>query len=99
MLKSALGEGLRALPARDRTLLRLHYFEGLALEKIATIYAVNKSTVSRWLAGAREGLLQHALAAVRAEVRPTADTEELESLCTYICGRLELSLSGLFVAA
>lgn len=98
VLRAALADGLRALPPRDRTLLRLHYLEGLALDRIATVYAVNKSTVSRWLAGARDELLRRALAAVRAQV-VAAETEELESLCTYICSRLDLSLSGLLAPA
>lgn len=94
-LREALGAALGALAPRERTLLRLHYLEGLALEAIATIYAVNKSTVSRWIAAAREGLLQHALGALRTDALAPADTEELESLCAYLCGRLDLSLSRL----
>ncbi|MDX2086553.1 MAG: sigma-70 family RNA polymerase sigma factor [Kofleriaceae bacterium] len=98
VLREALGTAMRELPPRDRTLMRLHYVEGLALERIATVYAVHKSTVSRWLSGAREELLRRAVAAVRAEVSVAADTEELESLCTYLCSRLDLSLSGLFAS-
>ncbi|MCE9574956.1 MAG: transcriptional regulator [Deltaproteobacteria bacterium] len=93
-LREALATGLRALAPRDQTLLRLHYVEGVALDRIGALYGAHKSTVSRWLAAAREGLLAHAIAAVRA-IAGGGDTAELESLCASLCSQLELSLSKL----
>jgi RNA polymerase sigma-70 factor (ECF subfamily) len=86
-LKDALATGLRGLTPRDQTLLRLHYVEGVALERIGALYGAHKSTVSRWLAAARAALHAHAVAAVRA-VAGGVDTTELESLCASLCDRI-----------
>ncbi len=93
-LRQALATGLRGLPPREQTLLRLHYVDGVALDRLGALYGAHKSTVSRWLAAARDALLGHAIAAVRA-VAAGADTRELESLCATLCSQLELSLSQL----
>jgi RNA polymerase sigma-70 factor (ECF subfamily) len=54
--KEAFRKGLEAASARERTLLRLHYLDGLNLDAIGAFYRVNRSTVSRWLAGVRASL-------------------------------------------
>lgn len=94
VLRDALGAAMRALPPRERTLLRLHYVEGLALDRIGLTYGVHKSTVSRWLTAARDRLLAAAVEAVRARV-DGVDAREVESLCEELCSRLDLSLSAL----
>jgi RNA polymerase sigma-70 factor (ECF subfamily) len=98
VLREALSGALRALPPRERALLRLHYVEGLALDQVGRTYGVHKSTVSRWLAAAREALLTAARDAVRARVGG-ADAREVQSLCEDLCSHLELSLSALHAVA
>ncbi len=39
-------------------MLRLHFLEGLSLNQIGAMYQVNKSTISRRMARARETLLE-----------------------------------------
>ena len=87
-------EHARALPSRDRALIRLHYVDGVGLERIGTIYGVHKATVSRWLAAAREQLLYAAIGAVQAEAG--GDTDEVASLCAFLRSNLELSMSALY---
>jgi len=41
------------LPERDRLILRFSLVDGLTLEQIAKMYAVNPSTISRWLSATR----------------------------------------------
>jgi RNA polymerase sigma-70 factor (ECF subfamily) len=89
----ALQEGLGALEARQRSLLRLHYVEGLSLAKIGAVYQVNKSTVSRWLDAAREALL--ARLGGTLEVRLGVAPAELESLMRALRSQVELDLSSL----
>ena len=55
--KAAFRTALSTLEPRDRTLLKLQVVDGLSMEGIGTVYAVNKSTVSRWLAKAHEQLV------------------------------------------
>ena len=97
ILKGGLAEAMRTLEPRERTLLRLHYVDGVVLERIGTMYGVNKSTVSRWLTAARERLLAGAIAAVRSSLGGGAD-HDIESLCVKLIDRLELSLSALYSA-
>lgn len=94
-LRAALSSGLRALPQRERAILRFHYVEGLALDRIGQMYGVNKSTVSRWLQGARDRLVEGALAQLGVE----GSTTELLSLCRQVISRLDLTLSALRVEA
>src|SRR5262249_17507330 len=60
-LREVLREALRGLPARDATLLRLHYLEGSSLEKLAALQKISRATVARWMLQAR----QRAFARVR----------------------------------
>lgn len=90
-LRAALSAGLRALPARERALLRFHYVDGVSLERIGAMYKVHKATVSRWLAAARERLIEAVLSQLGVEGTP----DELLSLCRQVLSRLDLTLSAL----
>lgn len=91
--QAALAEALAALPVRERTVLRLHVVEGLSLERIGAMYQTHKSTVSRWVAKAREDVLTNARQrlADRLKLSPT----ELHSLLRAVQSHLDLSLPGL----
>ena len=56
-IHSALQQSLAELPRRDRTVVRLHFLDGLVLEEIAVLYRVNRSSVCRWIAQSRRVLL------------------------------------------
>ena len=51
-------EALAGLPDRDRLLLKLTIVSGLSHEQLANIYSVNQSTITRWIARAREQVLE-----------------------------------------
>jgi RNA polymerase sigma-70 factor (ECF subfamily) len=72
-VERALSEALRDLPARERTMLRLHYVDGLSLAKIGELYRVDKATVSRWLRAARERLADDAFARLGEATGMSAD--------------------------
>jgi RNA polymerase sigma-70 factor, ECF subfamily len=91
--QAALAEALAALPSRERMLLRLHVVEGLSLERLGTLYHTHKSTVSRWLARAREAVLEGTRA--RLVERLKLSPSELHSVLRDGAGHLERSLSGL----
>lgn len=95
--QAALAEALAALPVRERTVLRLHVVEGLSLERIGAMYQTHKSTVSRWVARAREDVLAQARErlAERLKLSPT----ELHSLLRAVRSHLDLSLPGLLPEA
>ncbi|QQR44639.1 sigma-70 family RNA polymerase sigma factor [Myxococcus xanthus] len=91
--QAALSEALNALPTRERTVLRLHVVEGLSLERIGTMYQTHKSTVSRWVARAREAALEGTRQRLAERLRLTSG--ELHSLMRVVQGELDLSLPSL----
>lgn len=94
--QAALAESLAALPSRERTVLRLHLVEGLSLERIGTAYRTHKSTVSRWLARAREAVLEGTR--TRLAERLHLSEGELHSLLRDVPGELDQSLSVLLAS-
>lgn len=95
-LADALADALRALSARDRALFRLHFVDGVTLDRIAALYGVNKSTVSRWISAARDSALSRASDQVRAALGVGPDSAA--SLFALVQSQLEVSLSSLLSA-
>ena len=91
-LREVLREAVRSLSPRDLGLLRLHYLEGLSLEKLAELERVHRATVARHLAAARAAALERVHALLRARLKLTP--EEGESLLRLVRSRLDLSLRG-----
>lgn len=88
--EAAIARALTALPVRDRTLLRLRLVEGVEVERIATMYGVHRTTVTRWLADARAGLSDQTRSILTAELGATG--AELDSLARLVASQLHLSL-------
>ena len=91
--EQALKEALARAPERERALLRLHVVNGVSVEKIGKMYGVSQATASRWLAAARELLLDDIKGSLGT--RLGASPEELASLADLVASRLDLSLSML----
>ena len=89
---SALRGAFGSLEPGERNVLRMHFIEGLSLNQIAAMYQVNKSTISRRMAKARETLLDK----TRAHLERALDmpASELESLLGQLGPRLDLSLTS-----
>jgi RNA polymerase sigma-70 factor, ECF subfamily len=90
---AALAESLRALPERDRALLRDHLAHDLQTARLAESYGVHRATLKRWLAGAREQLLAATRRAMRARVG--VDTAEFDSVMQLLESRLDASVKRL----
>jgi RNA polymerase sigma-70 factor (ECF subfamily) len=89
---SALREAFASLDPGERNVLRMHFLEGLSLNQIAAMYQVNKSTISRRMAKARETLLERTRSQLeRALALPAT---ELDSLLEQLGPRLDLSLTS-----
>jgi RNA polymerase sigma-70 factor (ECF subfamily) len=73
-LNAALERVIRELSVRERTLLRLHFVDGLNLDRIAVIYRVHRATVARWLVAVRRRLLEE-LQAVLGEAHGVGATD------------------------
>jgi RNA polymerase sigma-70 factor (ECF subfamily) len=89
--ETAVSEALRALPDRDRLLLRLATVSGLTHEQIANIYKVNQSTVTRWIARARDEVLESTERVMCG--RLGVPRTEFRSLAGLLLSRIDLSVS------
>lgn len=89
--KAAFANAVRTLSPRERTLLRLTHLDGLTLARVGQMYGKDASTVSRWLAGARQALLvrtREELAAVLS-----LSSAELDSIMRAADSQLDLSIA------
>jgi RNA polymerase sigma-70 factor, ECF subfamily len=93
--RDAFRAALEILSERERLILHLNIVNGVTLDRIAAMYSVNQSTVSRWAATARQ--------AVRDEVhrqfaeRLSVTCDEFASLIRLLQSDLDLSISRAFV--
>jgi RNA polymerase sigma-70 factor (ECF subfamily) len=90
----AIVKALAALQDRQRMIYTLHVVDGLTMERIAAMYSVSHSTVSRWMVGVREAVIATARRTLRDEMHVTG--EEFESLARLLTSQLDLSVSGVF---
>jgi RNA polymerase sigma-70 factor, ECF subfamily len=89
VVQEGLRRGLRALTARDRTILRMNLVAGVSLETIGKSYRVNQSTVTRWIARAREQILTVLQAHLAAQVA----VSELPSLVRLVRSQVDVAMS------
>ncbi|MFO0560941.1 MAG: sigma factor-like helix-turn-helix DNA-binding protein [Polyangiales bacterium] len=93
VMSAAFRAAIQGLSARERTLLKLCYVDGLSLDAIGGLYAVNKSTVSRWMASIREQVLDRAIDHARREIDGASD--DVEALLSAVRSGVDWSLRGL----
>jgi RNA polymerase sigma-70 factor (ECF subfamily) len=91
--KRAFESALRALPDRERTLLRQHHVDGLTIDEIGTLYRVHRSTAARLLARVRVRLLETTRLSMMSELDIAPD--DLDSIIRMIRSQIEISLRGL----
>ena len=89
----ALRDAFATLTARERNLLRLHHLHGLTVDELAPTMKVHRATVARWMARARERLLQATRAGLKA--RLSAADSEVDSILRELRSRIDVTLSRL----
>ncbi len=88
--RTAFGEALARLGARDQTLLRYHHVDGLNIDEIGAIYRIHRVTAFRWIEKAKELLARSTLEILRGRLRLPAN--ELDSVLRMIRSQIHLSL-------
>ena len=88
--RAAFHETLAELPARERNLLRQSVVHGLSVREIARLYDVHHATIARWIAGARERLLEGTRGALVD--RLGVGNKDLDSIMGLIESRLDASV-------
>ena len=86
-MKSAL----QSLDDRSRMVLRMYLIDGLSVARVAKAYGVSQSSVSRWLAKARETVLSETRRLLVEKLR--LSESDVESLWNMFSGELDLSMS------
>ena len=87
----ALKDALTRVTERERIVLRMHLVNGLSVEKVGKMLGVSQSTVSRWLATARERLLDDIKANLGNRLGVTS--AQLASLARLVASQLDMGLS------
>ncbi|MBX7116459.1 MAG: sigma-70 family RNA polymerase sigma factor [Myxococcaceae bacterium] len=95
--RDAFREAVAKLTARQRALLRLSLLDELSIDEIAPLYAVNRSSIARWLAEARETLAQTTRAELKTRLK--LEGEALEHLLRSVQNRFDLSLASALKAS
>ncbi len=95
-MRGALEAGFLRLSPRERTLLRLHFVDGLNIERIGAIYSVHRATVARWLVTIRRQLFEDAKA--QLATKHGLDTADFRSLYRLMEEEVHLSVSRILSA-
>jgi RNA polymerase sigma-70 factor (ECF subfamily) len=91
-LREALSVAFAVQPSRARALFRYYYVDGVGVEALGKLFRVHASTVSRWLATAREEILAETRRRLASQL--AIAESEVESML-YLSGSLELSIDSL----
>jgi RNA polymerase sigma-70 factor, ECF subfamily len=89
----ALQEALAALNTKEKTLLRLHFLEGMNIDALASVFHVHRATVARWLVAIRTGVLK--TVRKRLSIDLGATPSEAKSLVRLLGSEVELSVHRL----
>lgn len=87
-LPQAFERAVGRLTVRQRNLLRQRYLHEITVERLATIYAVHRSTLFDWLDKARSVLFDH----VRDELAVAIPGEKLDSIVQLLGSKMHVSV-------
>ncbi len=91
-LERAISDALAALPAEDRTLLRLYFLDALTIDDLAVLYRAHRATIARRLARMRAAVFERAReTAIRALGIGEA---EFGSLMGLVMSALDVTIRG-----
>jgi RNA polymerase sigma-70 factor, ECF subfamily len=91
-LSTAFRDAVRALPSRDRLLLRQQCLDGLSIDDLAPLHGVHRATVARWIAKTRQTLLAQTRKGLME--RLGIDRADADSLLRLLQNRLDLTLES-----
>lgn len=90
IFQRAFEAALTALPSRERTMLRLHFAEGMSQSAIARSFNVAASTIQRTISRVREHILEQTLSTLGAELG--VDASQAESIVRLVQSRIDVDL-------
>ena len=66
----ALRAAMASLSAKERNLMRMHFVDGLSIDRIGVAYQVHRATAARWIEALRERLLAETYRQLGELLRP-----------------------------
>jgi RNA polymerase sigma-70 factor (ECF subfamily) len=88
--KEAFQATLAELSGDERSVLKMHYIDGLNIDEIGTAYRVHRSTVARWLSHSREKIMDETKK--RLTERLKIQGSEVESIIGLVRSQLDVSI-------
>jgi RNA polymerase sigma-70 factor (ECF subfamily) len=92
----AVREALATLAPRARTLLRLHYLDGVTIDDLGRMYGAHRATAARWIAAAREEVFEETR--LRVETHLGLGEESAASVVRLVQSQLALSFHRLLAS-
>jgi RNA polymerase sigma-70 factor (ECF subfamily) len=94
--RTAFSAALASLEDRDKNLLRQHYLDGLSIEQLGVLYRTHRTTVTRWMAAAKQHLLDRTRSHLMSKLRvPLADCD---SIIRLVESQFDLTMHRLFAS-
>jgi RNA polymerase sigma-70 factor, ECF subfamily len=92
----AFSAALLGLEDRDKNLLRQHYLDGLTVDQLGVLYRTHRTTITRWMAAAKQRLLDRTRSHLMSQLRvPLADCD---SIIRLVESQFDLTVHRLFAS-
>lgn len=88
--QEALQEALTTLTAREKTLLRLHFLDGMNIDALGAVFRVHRATAARWLVAIRGQLLERVRQKLSLDIG--ASPSEAQSLVRLLRSEVQVSI-------
>jgi RNA polymerase sigma-70 factor (ECF subfamily) len=88
--QAALGRCFEALPPRQKTLLRMHFLDGMSIDAMSVVFGVHRATVARWLVAIRRQVLADISRTLAMDLRATSS--ELSQLVHLVRSEVHVSI-------
>lgn len=95
--RAAFASAFASLSSRERNLLRHQFLDQMSIDEVGTLYRVHRATAARWVARARESLLEAVTKDLASRLK--LDPSELQSVIGLARSGVDLSLSRLLRTA
>jgi len=93
----ALVDAAATLEPRLRSVLRMHFADGLTLDEIGVAYGVHRATAARWIQRARDVIFTESRRLLAERLR--LSEAELDRMTSLVNSQLDVSLSQLLPSA
>ncbi len=90
LFQAALEEALAGLEPRDKTLLRMHFLDGMSVDEIGVVFRVHRATAARWLVAIRGRIFEQVSKRVALEM--PSSSSEFRSLVRLVYSDVRLSI-------